>query len=80
MSDERLRAGTRDRLEDELVRLFVVQEDRGGLRPEDPPRDLDDRAEELPVGILGAEDAGCDGGAELVAIGHAASPTFAAVR
>ena len=47
--------------------LLVEQEDRRRLRLEDRPRRLDDRLEQRPVELLGAEDAGRDGVVEAVA-------------
>jgi hypothetical protein len=45
-----------DRLEHELVRFLVEQEDRGRLGAEDCSRHLDHRLEELAERLLGADD------------------------
>ena len=61
----------RDRLEDELVGLLVEQEDRGRLRVEDRPRDLDDRAagarDAPPLAEHARRDGGCAARRSLIA-------------
>src|SRR6202035_993303 len=60
LTDERLCALPGDRLEDELVRLGVEQEDRRRSRLEDRTGDLGSRLEQRAVSFLGAEHAGRD--------------------
>src|SRR5262249_12996326 len=65
--------------EDELVALLVEKEDRRALRREDRTRDLDDRAEQLRVCLVGASDAGGDGSTQRV-VAHDGPPTLSAIR
>src|SRR5215204_4555849 len=67
-ADEVLLLVAGDGREDQLVGLLVEQKDRRGLRPEDRARDLDHRAEQLRIEVVGAEDAGRDGGSEISVI------------
>ena len=60
-ADQAVRAFARDRLEDELVGLLVVQVDRRSLRREDRPRDLDDRLEQSTMLALGRHHPGGNG-------------------
>jgi hypothetical protein len=78
-ADEAVRALPRDRLEDELVPLLVEEEDGGRACVEDRPGDLDDRAQELPMALLGSQDAGGDRGPQVVS-GHRDPIMFVAVR
>src|SRR6185503_11121509 len=76
---ERVPSLARDRLEHELVRVLVVEEDRRRLRTEDRARDVDDGLEERPVRLLvAAEHSGRGRFASLLA--HPAPSVFDAVR
>ena len=66
----------RHRLEDELVRLLVEEEDGCGLRAEDRAGHLHGRLQERAVRLVRAEHAGGDGRFEIA---HAASFAFEAV-
>ncbi len=78
LPEERLGPEAGDRLEHELVRLLVEQEDRGGLGAEDRPRHLDHRLEEPPERLLGADDSRRDRCLQVLA--HFEPPTFDEVR
>ncbi len=76
--DERTGALTGDRLEDELVGVLVVQEDRRRLGTEDRLRGRDDRVEQRAVLLLARQDPGGDDCMERIA--HGMPPTLAEVR
>src|SRR4029079_188709 len=72
---------SRDRLEDELVRLLVEQEDRCRLGGEDRPRDVHDRREQLAVRRLVPAQHPRRGLAPPVQlVAHPSPPAFVAVR
>src|SRR5581483_10490346 len=75
LADELTRALARDRLEHELLRLLVEQEDGGGLRAEDRARRLHRRLQERAERLVGADDACGDGCAEIAHVS-----TFDAAR
>ena len=79
MTDELALAFARHRLEDELLRLLVEQEDRGRLGAEDRPRDVHDRLQQGAVLLLAAERPGRDRGAKRALVHHC-PPVFEAVR
>ena len=60
-------------------RLLVEQENRCRARVKDRPGDLDDRAQELPVALLGSQDAGGDRGSQVISR-HRDPIMFVAVR
>ena len=66
----------RHRLEDELVRFLVEQEDRRRLGTEDRARHLHGRLQERAVGLVRSEHAGGDGCFEIA---HAAPFALEAV-
>ena len=76
-ADQVARALACDSLEDELVGLVVVQEDRGGLGAEDRAGALDDRLQQLAVVLLRAERSRRD---RCAKIAHRPPPTLFAVR
>ena len=79
-AEERVLALADDRLEDELLRLLVEQEDRRRLGAEDRARDLDDRGEQRAERLLRADDARGDGRPQIRFSVMRPPPTFVAVR
>src|SRR5207342_189421 len=79
-AEERILSLAHHRLEDELLRLGVEQEDRRRPGAEDRTGDLDDRGEKRAERLLRSDDAGRDGGSQIRLSGHFPPPTFVAVR
>ena len=79
-AEERVLALADDRFEDELLGLGVEEQDRRRLRAEDRARDLDDRGQKRPEGLLRADDACGHGSAQIGLVGHVPPPTLVAVR
>ena len=79
-SEQGLLALADDRLEHELVRRLVEQQDRRRLGPEDRARDLYERAEQSAKRLGGADDSRSHCSAQIVRLGHWPPPTLVAVR
>ena len=76
--DQRVASLAGDGLEDELVRVLVVEEDRRGLGTEDRSRDVHDRLEERPIRVLVPAEHPC--GCCVVLVAHGVPSVFVAVR